>query len=62
VFWLPPSLLALPLRAGGHQDDYQLLSGSLVADASALMQLGWTPPVATPAGLAALMRTSVAKG
>lgn len=62
VFWLPPSFLRLPLRAAGHQDDYELLASPLVADASALMQLGWAPPVATPAGLAALMRASVANG
>lgn len=62
VFWLPPAFLELPLRAAGHHGDYELLSGSLVADASALMQLGWMPSVATPAGLAALMRASLANG
>lgn len=62
VVWLPPLLLALPLRAAGQQDAYELLSGSLVADASALMRLGWTPPVETPAGLARLMQGSAASG
>ncbi len=59
LFWLPPFLLELPLRAAGHQDAYELLSGSLVADASALMRLGWTPAVETPTGLARLMQAPV---
>lgn len=62
VFWLPPFLLELPLRAAGRQNVHELLSGSLVADASALMRLGWTPSVATPAGLAQLMQASVENG
>jgi nucleoside-diphosphate-sugar epimerase len=62
VFSLPPFFLELPLRAAGHQDAYELLSGSLVADASALTRLGWTPPVATPAGLARLMQAGVTNG
>lgn len=62
VFWLPPTVIELPLRAAGRQDTYELLSGSLVADASALMRLGWTPPVETPAGLARLMQSSVTNG
>lgn len=62
VFWLPPTVIKLPLRAAGRQDTYELLSGSLVADASALMRLGWTPPVETPAGLARLMQSSVTNG
>jgi nucleoside-diphosphate-sugar epimerase len=60
VFWLPPFFLKLPLRAAGHGDAYELLAGSLVADASALMRLGWAPPVATPAGLAGLMQANAA--
>jgi nucleoside-diphosphate-sugar epimerase len=58
VFPLPPALLELALRAAGRDDIYQRLSGSLVADPSALMSLGWAPPLATPAGLARLMQTS----
>jgi UDP-glucose 4-epimerase len=54
---LPPSLLEIGLRAAGRAEVYQRLAGSLVADPSALMRLGWTPPVATPEGLAALART-----
>jgi nucleoside-diphosphate-sugar epimerase len=56
VFPCPPALLEVLLRAAGRQDIYQRLSGSLIADASPLMNLGWAPAVATPAGLAALMR------
>jgi hypothetical protein len=35
---------------------YARMSGSLVADPSVLTSLGWTPPVATPAGLSKLMQ------
>ncbi len=58
VFPLPPGLLKLVLRAAGRNDVYERLSGSLVADPSALMRLGWAPPVATANALAQLMRTS----
>jgi nucleoside-diphosphate-sugar epimerase len=58
VFPLPPALLELAFRAAGRDDIYQRLSGSLVADPSALMRLGWAPPLTTPAGLARLMQTS----
>jgi hypothetical protein len=34
---------------------YQRLSGSLVADPSALIALGWTPALTTAAGLRGLM-------
>jgi hypothetical protein len=44
------------------QRGYRVRALLLVADASALMQLGLTPPATTPAGLAALMRASVANG
>ena len=54
---VPPSLLKMALRAVGRAEIYQRLAGSLVADPSALMRLGWTPPVATPEGLAALARS-----
>jgi nucleoside-diphosphate-sugar epimerase len=58
VFPLPPALLARLARMAGRDEAYARLSGSLVADPSALMQLGWAPPVATPDGLARLMRGS----
>jgi nucleoside-diphosphate-sugar epimerase len=59
IFPLPTALLELLLRAAGREEVYERLSGSLVADASALISLGWAPPLATPAGLAKLMEGSV---
>ncbi len=53
---VPPRLLELALRAAGREEIYQRLAGSLVADPSALMALGWTPRVSTREGLAALVR------
>jgi UDP-glucose 4-epimerase len=47
VFPLPVALLQLLLRAAGREEIYQRLSGSLVADPSALISLGWKPPLAT---------------
>ena len=61
VFPLPAVLLKFPLRAAGREEIYQRLSGSLVADPSALISLGWSPPLATPAGLAKLMQASGAQ-
>jgi UDP-glucose 4-epimerase len=58
VFPLPAALLQLLLRAAGREEIYRLLSGSLAADPSALISLGWAPPVATPTGLAKLMQVS----
>ena len=58
IFPLPAALLQLLLRAAGREEIYQRLSGSLVADPSALLSLGWAPPLATPAGLAKLMQAS----
>ena len=54
VFPLPAALIELLLRAAGREEIHQRLSGSLVADPSALISLGWAPPLATPAGLAKL--------
>jgi nucleoside-diphosphate-sugar epimerase len=63
-----PGLVALPapvlrafLRAAGRSEIYERLAGSLVADPSALMRLGWAPRVATREGLAALMRGTQAR-
>ena len=56
LFPMPSPLFKAFLGATGQAEMYQRLSGSLVADPSALIRLGWTPPVATPAGLAALAR------
>jgi nucleoside-diphosphate-sugar epimerase len=57
----PQAVLQLILRAAGREEIYQRLSGSLVADPSALISLGWAPPLATPAGLAKLMQASGAQ-
>jgi nucleoside-diphosphate-sugar epimerase len=54
---VPPGILAAGLRAAGKSEIYQRLAGALVADPSALMQLGFKPPVTTPEGLFALART-----
>ncbi|MBV8800242.1 MAG: NAD-dependent epimerase/dehydratase family protein [Alphaproteobacteria bacterium] len=56
VFALPPPLLQFALRAARREEIYHRLSGSLIADPAALMNLGWTPRLATPDGLAMLMR------
>ncbi len=51
---VPQSLLEAALRVGGREEMYARLAGPLIADPSALVRLGWTPPVGTKAGLAAL--------
>jgi len=53
---VPAAMLAAACRMAGREDAYQRLTGTLVANPAALRGLGWTPPVATPDGLAALMR------
>jgi len=59
VFPLPPPLLELLLRSAGRTEMYKRLSGSLVADPSALMSLAWVPPISTPIGLYRAMEASV---
>jgi UDP-glucose 4-epimerase len=56
VFFVPPTLLDAVFRAAGQREAFGRLSGSLVADASSLMSLGWAPVVDTTAGLRMLMR------
>ena len=56
VFPLPAALLRSMLHASGRDEMFERASGSLVADPTALLRLGWSPPLATRAGLAALMR------
>ena len=56
LFYVPKPLLKAALRAAGQSEGYEPLFGSLVADPSALVRLSWVPPVATEAGLAALVR------
>jgi UDP-glucose 4-epimerase len=56
LFPLPEALVRLAARAAGEAERYARIAGPLIADATALRRLGWVPSVATPAGLAALMR------
>ena len=55
---MPQALLGAAARALGKSELFDRLSGSLVADPSALMQLGWTPRVSPREGLATLMKAS----
>jgi len=55
---VPPKLLALGLAVLGRGEIYQRLAGSLVADPSALMKLGWTHQLMTRDALAALARAT----
>jgi nucleoside-diphosphate-sugar epimerase len=57
VFPLSPALIELFLRSTGREEIYRRLSGSLVADPSALIGLGWKP-LTTQVGLCRLMQTS----
>jgi nucleoside-diphosphate-sugar epimerase len=54
---VPPALLKAALHAAGRPETYQRLAGSLVAEPTALIKLGWNPPVATAQALAALARS-----
>jgi nucleoside-diphosphate-sugar epimerase len=56
VFAVSPALLRLLFRSIGHDNIYRRMSGSLVADPSALIGLGWAPPLNTADGLCRLMR------
>jgi UDP-glucose 4-epimerase len=53
---VPQRWITTACRLADREDAWQRLAGTLVADPATLRSLGWTPPVATPAGLAALMR------
>jgi hypothetical protein len=61
LFPLPAALLELLARAAGREEIYRRLAGSLVADPTALIGLGWLPPLATPDGLVRLMQANEAK-
>jgi nucleoside-diphosphate-sugar epimerase len=56
VFRFSPALLDLLCRSAGREEMYRRISGSLVANPTALIQLGWTPQLTTADGLRALMR------
>jgi UDP-glucose 4-epimerase len=54
---VPAAVLRTALYAAGRGEIYERLSGSLVADPAGLRELGWSPPLKTPEGLAALAQT-----
>jgi nucleoside-diphosphate-sugar epimerase len=56
VFPMPPVLLEFLLRSIGQEESYRRMAGSLVADPSALIGLGWAPRLTTPDGLSLLMQ------
>jgi nucleoside-diphosphate-sugar epimerase len=58
LFPVPSSLLSLGLAALRREEIYRRLAGSLVANPSALMKLGWTAQVTTREALAALASVS----
>jgi hypothetical protein len=51
-------LLGLLFRSIGQENVYRRITGSLVADPSALIGLGWAPPLNTADGLCSLMRVA----
>jgi nucleoside-diphosphate-sugar epimerase len=53
---VPSRLLEAAFRVAGRPEAHQRLTGSLVADPSALQQMGFVPPLAATDGLAALAR------
>jgi len=58
LFSVPAPLLRYVFGMLGRAEAYERITGSLIASAAALTALGWTPPVATRDGLAALARTA----
>ena len=55
---VPSGLLKAAFGLMGRSEAFERVSGSLVASPAALTRLGWSAPVATRAGLAALARSS----
>jgi nucleoside-diphosphate-sugar epimerase len=56
VFPFPSSVLKILARSVGREEIYRRMSGSLVADPSALIGLGWAPQVTASNGLCRLMQ------
>jgi nucleoside-diphosphate-sugar epimerase len=54
---VPVAVLRTALHAAGRGEIYERLSGSLVAEPARLRELGWSPPITTLEGLAALAQT-----
>jgi hypothetical protein len=62
VFPMSPVLLEFLLRSIGQGESYRRMSGSLVADPSALLALDWVPRLSTPDGLSRLMQDDSPSG
>jgi UDP-glucose 4-epimerase len=60
VFPMSPALLEFLFRSIGQAQSYRRMSGSLVADPSALIGLGWAPRLSTRDGLRRLMQETAA--
>jgi nucleoside-diphosphate-sugar epimerase len=58
LFPVPAPLLRYVFGRFGRAEVYERIAGSLMASATALTALGWTPSVATRDGLAALARNA----
>jgi UDP-glucose 4-epimerase len=58
LFPVPAPLLRYAFGMSGRAEAYERIAGSLIASAEALKAFGWTPPVTTRDGLAALARTA----
>jgi len=58
VFRFPPGLLHFLFRSLGQEELFRRMSGSLIADPSALISLGWAPKLTTSDGLSRLLRTT----
>ncbi len=59
--WLlpfPPALLAATARAAGRQDQWDRLSGELIAEPRKLLDAGWRPSIETRAGLVAMSQAA----
>lgn len=59
VFPCPPVLLKLLFKTMGRSNVFDLLSGSLIVDSSALLGIGWSPPTDSTSGLRALTRQTL---
>ena len=58
---IPPALIALGAIAVGLAEEWQRLGGTLVADPTKLMRVGWKPAPDTRASLAELVRANSAR-
>lgn len=61
-FWVPPIGIRMGLNLLRLSDDYERLTGSLIAAPETLLRLGWRPPVETRSGLEMLAASSLKSG